>query len=624
MRLSTGQVEAELRVARGAYNRGDVATANRLISSVLKSNPDSSGAHFGLGMIRVTQGQQSEALASFMQALRIDPKSSEALAWATLTSLNLRQGEQAEELARRLLNIQPKNDRVFFLLSNALTLQGRLEEALDSVENALSIQPTEPDYVIGKAQLLRWLHWSSQAIEWYRRAIKLRPSPELSVELADSLLRESQVQEALHELEQILPHMPVETRPNQLLAQAYTEAQNFDAAAAYWNSAESLTSDRKGLILARVMSEINAGRLDVAEVLLRETLEEYPSASQFYSPLTTIVKVKKDDWPLVESMKRLLAEGDLELSRKRDLCYSLAKAYDDLGEYHDAIVHYDDANRLAYELSPICKKFDAHAWSKYTDLHIEFFTKKRIESLAREGLQTTTPIFIMGMIRSGTTLTEHILSRHSKVEAGGEKTFWPDHRGDVFDVRSKSFNSAAGKHLGQAFVNALTGRESSAPYVTEKNPSNVMIAALIHCVFPHAKLLHVMRHAVDNLLSIWMTPIQSGLPFVYNRDHLLYAYKDYLRLVDHLRQVLPEHQFQTFEYEALTSDPCSTIKGMLSFLDLESEPSCYRPEDNLRTVRTPSVYQVRQPINTNSQAKWKRYEPWLGRFAELLGDGSPN
>jgi len=145
-----------------------------------------------------------------------------------------------------------------------------------------------------------------------------------------------------------------------------------------------------------------------------------------------------------------------------------------------------------------------------------------------------------------------------------------------------------------------------------------MLGALLHCIYPNAKFVHIRRHAVDNLLSIWMTPIQTGLPFVHNRENLVRAFRDYARLADRLAQVLPGNRFKTFTYEDITSSPVPTIEGMLRFLDLEQDPNCFAPENNPRTVRTPSFYQVRQPINTASQAKWKLYEPWLGPFAELL------
>jgi tetratricopeptide (TPR) repeat protein len=619
MRLSPSQIETELRLAREAHLFGDASEADRRIASVLLSSPDHVGALLGKGMILVSRvGSQAEALQCFTQALRVVPTNVEALAWACLTCLNLGKGEQAERFALRLNAVQPKSDRACFLLSNSLTLQGRLEEALENVERALAILPLEPDYVIAKAQLLRRLNWSTQAIAWYRRALKLRPTAELAVELSELLVQEGEVSEALIFLEQAATNLPPEERPHALLAQAYTESQNFESAAENWALAKSLTNDQPRLVLARVKSEIYAGRIEIAEQLIREVLERDPMAAQFYQPLTAIGKITSADVLLIENMERLLAESTLDAAQEADVRYALGKAYNDLGEYQEAMRSYDEANRIAYDLSLMCQRFAPAAWRAYTDLQIEFFTKERIKSLAQGGLESETPLFILGMIRSGTTLTEQILSRHPKVADGGEKSFWPDHRGDVLDERTRTFDAIAGRRLGERYLRLLTSTASSARYVTEKNPSNIFISALIHCIFPKAKLIHVVRQPVDNLLSIWMTPIQTGLPFVYNRDNLVFVYREYLRLSNHLRQVLPADQFCTLEYERLTSCPVTAIEELLSFLDLEPESDCFHPERNARTVRTPSYYQARQPINTDSQERWRLYEHWLGPFAELL------
>ena len=618
MKLTKAEIASEMGLAREALSRGDVGGAKSRITFVLRSNPDSPEAHFGNAMICISQEMHAEALASFESALKADPSNGDLLAWAALTCLNLWNGSRAEYFARRLTRYQPQNDRAFFLLSSALSLQGRLEDALEAIDGALRIQPGEPDFIVAKAQLLGRLKWSSQAIEWYRRALQLRPTPELSLELAQSLIDEGHSREALSILHEVSLALPAESQPFELLAQACTEIQEFDAAAGYWASAERLTLDTVGLTTVRANSEIYAGRLGVAEKLLRAALAEDPSAVQFYRPLTTIIKITEADAGLVDEMERLCDDPSIDRFSIRDLNYALGKAYHDLGEFKRAIGRYDEANRIAYEQSSTCQRFDSKAWRAYTDVQIEFFSKERVKQLAAEGLDTDLPLFILGMIRSGTTLTEQILGRHSKVHAGGETTFWPDHRGEVFDPRSGSFDSAAGRRFGQTFQRTLASYAGDAKYATEKNPSNITIAAILHCVFPHAKIVHVKRNPVDNLLSIWMTPIQTGLPFVYNRENLVFAYREYQRLATHLAAVLPEAVFQTFEYEQITSEPEGTIGGMLKFLDLLPEEGCFHPDRSLRTVRTPSFYQVRQPINTESQQKWRRYEPWLGPFSDLL------
>ncbi len=618
MRRTSTQVTTEIATARQALAQGDVTAATQIIGSLLASNPDHSEVYFAQAMILMAQDLHSEALGSIEGALKFSPNNPDLLAWGALTCLTLAMGAKAEGFASRLVKLQPNNDRAIYLLSNSQSLQGRLEEALASIERALLLQPIEVDYISGKAQLLGRLHWSSQAIKWYRKSLRLRSSPQLAIELAQVLMEEGYVQEAIELLESVQNQMPSNDFPHHLLGQAYTEAQCFDIAKTYWHASTKSAVEPAKVLFDRANAEVFAGRLDVAEDILLSGIKQQPSAASLYQLLTSIRRMTAADSALIDAMELQLAKGDIQADELRDLSYALGKSYSDLGNFAGAMEHYDEANQMAYRLAPHCQKFDAAAWSKYTDDLIEYFDRGRIQQLSAKGLDSRSPIFILGMIRSGTTLTEQIISSHSEISAGGETTFWPDHRNDIFDPASKWFDVEAGKRGGKAFLNAQAGRAKGARYVTEKNPSNVTIASLIHCVLPKAKMLHIQRHPVDTLLSIWMTPIRTGLPFVYNRQHIVSAYRDYLRLVSHLADTLPPGVFATFQYEEITSKPAATIDAMFEHLGLPTEGACLHPERSKRTVRTPSSYQVRQPINTNSQSKWVQYEPWLAEFADLL------
>jgi tetratricopeptide (TPR) repeat protein len=400
------------------------------------------------------------------------------------------------------------------------------------------------------------------------------------------------------------------------MGRAYTEAQNFEYAAPFWAAAEK-TEDVAQVTLARATSEISAGRLELAESLLREEIERTPEGLRLLPPLAAIHQMQPADCGLVEHMELLWTSGNHSPSTRREAAFALGKCFDDLGDYGRAMRYYDEANRLAYELSPLSQQFDTAAWRSYGDFQIRFFTKARMAELASNGHESSAPLFIVGMIRSGTTLTEHILSRHSQVRDIGETTFWPDHRGDLLDQNTGWCDKATAYRLAQEYLAMTAGGE--ARYFTEKNPANVLILPLIHCVLPNSRFVHVKRNAVDNLLSIWMTPMKTGLPFLHRPEHLVFAYKEYVRLLAHLVEVMPNDRFQTFTYEDLTSDPELTIESMLRYLNLEAEEDCFHPEDNKRTVHTPSVFQVRQPINRRSQERWRRYQPWLGPFSELLG-----
>jgi tetratricopeptide (TPR) repeat protein len=541
---------------------------------------------------------------------------SERLTAEILACLNRRDGRAAEPVARRLVQTEPRNDRARFLLTNALCLQGRLVEALDTIGGALAIRPHEPDYLTGKAQILGRLGWSSQAIEWYRQALASRPSQVLAAEYAQALLSEGYVDETIRLLEPIAEGAA--SGCHLMLGQAYTENRQFDDAETSWRRSLESGADPRSVVITQVGAEINAGRLEVAESLIQDALGKYSDLPQLYGRWAALKRIEQSDGPMVERIEGVWRRNDIALEVRSELGYALGKAHHDLGDYQRAMEFYDAANLAAYQSSSIVRHFDTNAWRSYIELQIRTFTEEKMAEWARQGVDDDAPCFVVGMIRSGTTLVEHILSSHSQIGAGGESTFWADYRNEILDPLSGKFDAYAAGKRGAEFLKRLRSKAPNTRYVTEKNPLNLILCGMLHCIYPRAKFVHVDRHPVDNALSIWMTPLKTGLPFVYDRKNIVAAFRECRRFARHCESVLPQDRFRSFSYEAITSSPVDTIGDMLQFLELEAEPQCFHPERNQRAVRTPSVWQVRQPLHTGSQAKWKHYEPWLGEFAELF------
>jgi tetratricopeptide (TPR) repeat protein len=611
-------IEQELRGAKEAYDRGDYSAANERCDLVLRVKPTSPEAHLGKGMIAMAQGDNSKALDSYINCLRSQPQQPEALYWAA--TLNLTSGNPlaAEKFARTLAEVQPMQATGFFLLASALKIQNRNEDALRAINRALQLEPNDPNSIVTKARLCSPVN-PVFAMELYRKALRLRPNSPAAIDMAELLLKEGNVNEALKMLQQVTPHIPERDRPYALLAQCYTESHVFDLAEKQWSLAHRHSSKNPTLLLQnRARAEISAGRLEIAEEILDESIQRDPEAFASYVMFTAIKKISDEDAPFVEKMERLLSS---EISKPKDLVhlnFALGKAYNDLADYAKAMRFYDEANRLNFTIHPERKSFHPSQLKAFTDFQIEYFTKQKIRKLASEGLVSSLPIFIVGMMRSGTTLSEQILSSHSTIKDGGEQSFWQFHLSQMVNPNNPAFDLELGKKFGRQYLEILAAKDPTAQFVIDKNPGNFAVTAPIHCILPNARFVHIKRHPVDNLLSMWMTPAESGLPYLSSKENLVFGYREYLRLFRHLEDVLPDNRFRTFSYEQITSHPNETIQAMLSYLELETEESCFAPEKNQRTVRTPSVYQVRQPISRASQERWRHYEPWLGSFAELL------
>jgi len=158
--------------------------------------------------------------------------------------------------------------------------------------------------------------------------------------------------------------------------------------------------------------------------------------------------------------------------------------------------------------------------------------------------------------------------------------FWTQHAAEFLrsNPESLEIDHELVISLAQEYLTMVDPGHEGLRYVTDKNPTNVHLAGLLHGVFPNAKMIHLKRHPVDNLLSMWMTPFDESVRCASNRENLVAFYRDYLRLFKHLGEVLPEDRFTTVRYEDLTSNPETTIAGMLQYLGLESERACYEPE----------------------------------------------
>ncbi len=617
---SQGSIETELKLANAAYRAGDLGLATSRVDKLLKEHPNRADVQLAKGIIEIAKGNQVDGANAILLSLQLEPTNPEALSWAAFTSLNLRNFPRAEEFARRFVEVDSQNPRAHYLLANALRALDRIDEALKAIDRSLELSPDDTDSLVTKARLLRQGSLPGLAVEVYRKALAIRPTPPAAVDLARILLNESHPQEALDVLNQVAPLLRIEMRPHALIAQACTALRHFDAAEAHWRLAETYTNDSVGVIQSRATAEIAVGRFEIAEGLLRNLIEKRAGIDASFCILTTARKMTPDELPLIQQMEAVSQSGSLTGISLANLDYALGKSFDDLRDFEKAMWHYDRANAVCLESYPRRKIFDRMAVRRLTDFQIAFFTNDRIQELADFGLASTLPLFVVGMMRSGTTLTESILGAHSKVKPGGEQSFWQERSIELFfeGVNGLEYDQDLASQFAGEYLKLLDPKVDQIRHVVDKNPSNFDLASMLHCLYPNAKFVHLKRHPVDNLLSLWMTPMSGNVGYASDKENLLFAYREYLRLWTHLQTVIPNDRFATFAYEDLTSKPDETIGAMLNFLGLEPESACFSPETSQRTVLTPSVHQVRQPIHSRSQARWKNYEPWLGAFAEML------
>ena len=251
--------------------------------------------------------------------------------------------------------------------------------------------------------------------------------------------------------------------------------------------------------------------------------------------------------------------------------------------------------------------------------------------IARYGHMSTSdlaPIFIVGMPRSGTTLTEQIIASHSSVQPGGELPFmtmisrelgrtWED-RG----AQAPGDDATVANDLNQAaerYGNLTVELWKDSPHITDKMPMNFFYVGIIHFLFPKAKIIYCHRDPGATCFSCLQNLFSHGnLQFSYDQTELGRMYKLHERLMSHWDKVLPGRVL-TVNYEELVQDHEAQVRRILEFCGLEFEPACLDFHTLKRAVSTASFAQVRRPIYKSSLGHWKNYEPYLGPLLETLG-----
>jgi len=439
------------------------------------------------------------------------------------------------------------------------------------------------------------------------------------VELAKRLIEVSRDVEAVKVLESVVGASPDIAEFRLLMAQALTGCGRGDEAEPHLRKAmedHSTASMASGMLGYWYQAR---GRFAEAKNCFEHSLEINPHQSLSYYGWVQANRVTHDHRPLIEQALALTMDSSTPPEDAMYLHYVLGKGLADLGDFEGSMRHYDEANKSAFEQLLGGVSFNRARYAESVDGTIATFQKEFFQRNRAIGSGNRIPIFVVGMMRSGTTLVEQILSSHTEVGAAGEVDFWLDEGPLLFDSAKRSVNLRAIGNAAKSYVGLLESISPGTLHVTDKMPQNFQMLGLIHLAFPKAPIIHIRRNPVDTCISIYTTAYQKSPAFAHDRDSIVFAYRQYQRLVAHWRKVLPKERFLDIDYEDLTGNPEPVIRRMVGFCGLSWESGCLQPQLNDRLVTTPSLWQVRQPMYRSAVERWRVYEPWLGPFRQLVG-----
>jgi tetratricopeptide (TPR) repeat protein len=378
--------------------------------------------------------------------------------------------------------------------------------------------------------------------------------------------------------------------------------------------------------LGAVLEEL--GELDRSQVALREALRHNPRHVGSLARLATRLRAELPEADQ-STIEELLADPDLPAEHRWPLQFGLAHVLDARGEFDRAAALTLQANAL--QLTDFQKRgrgYDPGTHHMLVGHLIEVFTPGFIARVRGFGLETERPVFVMGMPRSGTTLTEQILASHPRVFGAGELRLARETFEAVPAALGRSeapldcmeyLDCTAAQDLARRHLNELAALNDSADRVVDKMPENTLYLGLIAALFPRAKLIHCRRDVRDVALSCWMAHF-AQVRWACDADHIASRIHEYQRVMNHWRWVLPVPVFEV-DYEAMVADPERVARELVAWCDLEWHPGCLEFYKTRRPVRTTSVAQVRRPIHNNSVGRWKNYESSLAPlFAKLKTD----
>ncbi len=626
LRLQPACAEAANNLGLIYLQQNKIEEARAQFELAVRLNPHFALAHNNLGNAFRLGGDEERAIASFRLALQEHPDLGEAHSNLGQLLLERHDLEAALHHCREAVRLQPNTAEAHNNLGNVLRRKGQLIEARASYAEALRLNPDLALTYGNMGQVLQEDGSLEEAVTWYRQALDLDPnSARLHCFLGSAFEEQEEFDGAADEYQKALRLDPEFAEAYNGLGWVRHEQGAYEQAREYFESALRLRSDFPIAQSNYASLLVELGEFASAEKIYRDVIERRPESVAAHAQLAVLLRGKlnaEDE----AALRQLLADPNLTDHQRMHLHFGLAQVCDARTNHREAAEQLQLANALKSQWQQRAKQaYDPDNHHRFIDGLISAFSPELFSRLHGAGLDTELPLFIVGLPRSGTTLTEQILAHHSRVFGAGELTFArksflaiDENSATDDDALQKSVHLSANDlhRLGRVHLEQLRSLHASAARIVDKMPDNYMYLGLLSLLFPKARFIYCRRDLRDVAVSCWMTHFRH-IRWANDLDHIRSRFEEHLRIMDHWRRVLPVPVLEV-DYEELVADLEGVARRMLAWCGLDWEPACLAFHEVQRPVRTASVTQVRQPLYTRSVARWKRYEPFLGSFFERL------
>jgi len=599
--------------------------AKKSLDEAILIAPDFIMARDTYGDLLFIQGQPDQALKEYQYTLQLDP---------SRTHIE-EKIERAKELQIKLQTLQKKAQEDHSIISQQrLSFEEEMTQAREHKESGRgkeaediyrSILKRDPNHVEAARLLARIAmdHERYHEAEiLLMRVVKNAPDYARAwIDLANTQNDQDKHHEATKSAHELLRITPESAESYMLYAGIIGSAGRHEAAIIAYEKAIKLSPQKAGAFSSMAHHLKTIGRQDEAIAAYRHSIAIKPDHTESYWSLVNLKTFQFKDEE-IDTMQALLLKKDLSDESRVHLHNALGLEYESRKEYQKSFDNMTKCNQLRRK----AESYDPVETELLHQKIITIFNAGFFEQDAAD-VSDVSPIFIVGLPRSGSTLLEQILASHTQVEGTYElsdlsRTMQSVRRQNPRGKKSfpeslEHFNLQQWVAIGQGYLESTQKYRTDRAFFVDKNPNNFTFIGALKLALPNAKIINARRHPLDSCYGSYKQLFASGQSFSYDLVELGEYYLQYQNLMEYWHQVLPNFILDV-HYENVVNDLETEVERILDFCGLPFEEHCLRFHETERAVKTASSEQVRQPLYSSSVNLWRNYENNLGDLIEIL------
>ena len=598
--------------------------AQGYLNEATRLSPKSAMARETYGDLMFVRGRLDEAIREYSFAKKINNQRSQID--KKIEHTRLLQKELSQKLSETSKSISSLNTGGLDIAKEMIEAKehqeaGRTDSAEDIYRNILKEDPMH----IEAARLLAGIAMEhdkhGDAEIFLQRVVKNAPDYSRAwVDLVKAQREQKKFNEALDSAQKLLMLDPSLSESHMILASVEGVSGLHEEAVITYKKAINIDPNRAGAMCSMGHHLKTLGRHEEAVDAYRQAILVKSNHTESYWSLANLKTFNFLDEEVL-AMKTLLATSDLSDLGKVHLFNALGLEYESRKDYDKAFDNMSSCNALRRK----SESYDPVEFETTVDTLIEIMSAEVVTASVTKN-KNVTPIFVVGLPRSGSTLIEQIIASHSLVEGThelSELTLAMQSTRDRFNITKRFpealsfFNDEYWGMLGDDYLSNTEKYRTNKLFFIDKNPNNFTFIGAIRLAIPNAKIINARRHPLDSCYGSFKQLFASGQPFSYDLVELGEYYMEYQRIMEHWHAVCPGFILDV-NYEEVVSELDNQVKRILDFCDLPFEDGCLRFHETERAVKTASSEQVRKPIYSSSVNLWRNYEHKLSDLIETL------